>query len=72
MHTVGLELATGKLVPLDVAGLPVMREWYVIHLRVKRLSPIVAAFRQFLLERGAEIIERATDVPASGTLHARR
>jgi len=57
-HTVSLELATGKLVTLNVSGLPVVRDWYVIHLRDKSLSPITVAFRSFLLARGAQIIER--------------
>jgi len=66
IHTVGLELQAGKLVTLDVAGLPVMRDWFVIHLRNKRLSPIASAFREFLIANGAAIIERATGVAASG------
>jgi LysR family transcriptional regulator, low CO2-responsive transcriptional regulator len=66
-HTVGLELAAGKLAILDVVGLPIMRDWYVIHLREKRLSPIAGAFRAFLLERGAGIIHAAVgaDLPLS-------
>jgi DNA-binding transcriptional LysR family regulator len=59
MHTVMLELATGKLVTLNVAGLPVVRDWFVIHLRDKKLSPIAQAFRSFLLEQGASIMKRA-------------
>ena len=47
MHTVMLELATGKLVTLNVRGLPVVRDWFVIHLRDKKLSPIAQAFRSF-------------------------
>ena len=62
MHTVGLELMAGKLVVLDVVGLPIMRDWYVIHLREKKLSPIAAAFRGFLLERGAAIIQQAVGI----------
>ena len=64
-HTVGLELAAGKLAILDVAGLPIMRDWYVIHLREKRLSPIAEAFRAFLLERGAGILHASVgaDLP---------
>ena len=58
-HTVGLELRAGKLVALHVVGLPVMRDWFVIHLRAKRLSPIAAAFKQFLATSGAAIIARA-------------
>lgn len=57
-HTVSLELAAGKLVTLNVSGLPLFRDWYVIHLRDKRLSPITVAFRSFLLARASEIIER--------------
>ena len=59
MHTVGLELQAGKLVTLDVVGLPIVRQWYVMHLREKRLSPVAAAFRSFLLAKSAQIIERA-------------
>ncbi|MBI2748722.1 MAG: LysR family transcriptional regulator [Burkholderiales bacterium] len=59
MHTIGLELRAGKLATLPVNGLPVMREWYVIHRRGKRLSPAAQAFKSFLLEQGAALIERA-------------
>jgi DNA-binding transcriptional LysR family regulator len=64
-HTVGLELAAGKLVILDVVGLPIVRDWYVIHLRDKVLAPIPAAFRAFLLEHGARIIQKTVgDLPS--------
>ena len=58
-HTIGLELRAGRLALLAVNGLPVMREWYVIHRRGKRLSPAAQAFKSFLLEQGAALIERA-------------
>jgi DNA-binding transcriptional LysR family regulator len=59
MHTVMLELATGKLVTLNVTGLPLVRDWFVIHLRDKKLSPIASAFRSFLLEQGPAIMQKA-------------
>jgi len=59
MHTIGLELRAGRLALLAVNGLPVMREWYVIHRRGKRLSPAAQAFKSFLLEQGADLIARA-------------
>ncbi len=59
MHTIGLELRAGRLALLAVSGLPVMREWYVIHRRGKRLSPAAQAFKSFLLEQGASLIARA-------------
>jgi DNA-binding transcriptional LysR family regulator len=65
LHTVGLELEAKRLVILDVAGLPVVRQWHVIHLRDKRLSPAARLFRDFLLERGAALIERAVGTAAA-------
>ncbi len=63
-HTIGLELAAGKLAILDVVSLPLVRDWYVIHLHDKRLSPIASAFRAFLLEHGGRIIQKAVgDLP---------
>jgi len=59
LHTVGLELRTRTLVMLDVAGLPIRRDWFVIHLKNKRLTPVAAAFRDYLLAHGAAAIERA-------------
>ncbi len=48
--------------PSTWSGLPLVRDWFVIHLRDKRLSPIAAAFRGFLLERGAAIIQQAVGI----------
>lgn len=61
IHTVALELAAGKLTILNVAGLPLVRDWFVIHLRDKRLSPITEAFRSFLLAQGAAIIRKTVE-----------
>jgi DNA-binding transcriptional LysR family regulator len=58
-HTMALELRARKLVVLDVAGLPIVRQWFVIHLQTKRLAPVAAAFRQFLVDHGARIIAAA-------------
>ncbi len=62
LHTVGLELQTAKLVRLDVVGTPVVREWNVIQRAGKKLSPMAEAFRDFLIERGAKLIEQTTRV----------
>ena len=58
-HTVCLELASGRLVKLDIRGLPVMRNWYVVHLAAKRLSPIAESFREFLIQEGEAMMEKA-------------
>ena len=59
LHTVGLELATGRLTVLPVTGTPVMRAWYVIHRERKHLSPAAAAFKDHLVAHGAALIARA-------------
>ncbi|HET7731696.1 MAG TPA: LysR substrate-binding domain-containing protein [Usitatibacter sp.] len=56
-HTIGMELELGLLSVLDVEDFPVMREWHVVHHRSKRLPPIAVAFKQFLLEEGATLID---------------
>lgn len=60
LHTVGIELATARLVVLPVVGTPVMRQWYVIHRRTKQLSPAAAAFKAYLAAHGAAEIEAST------------
>jgi len=58
LDTVGLELEAGKLVMLDVVGSPVVRDWHVVHLGQKRLSPVAAALKAFLLTEGAALLDR--------------
>jgi hypothetical protein len=55
-HTVSRELQSGSLVVLDVEGFPLMLNWYVVHLRNKRLLPVTQAFKDYLLEDGAALI----------------
>ena len=55
-HTISLELKTGSLCVLDVQGFPLMRNWYVVHRRTKRLPPVAQAFKDFLLADGTELI----------------
>jgi LysR family transcriptional regulator, low CO2-responsive transcriptional regulator len=64
-HTVSLELQVGRLQVLDIAGFPVMRSWHVVHRRNKRLPPVAAAFKAFLLEEGAALLNRMTGLRAA-------
>ncbi|EKZ95416.1 LysR family transcriptional regulator [Cupriavidus metallidurans] len=61
-HTVGLELQAGKLAVLDIQGFPVMLNWYVVHRKNKRLPPVALAFKHFLMEEGATLIQQITGV----------
>ena len=62
LHTIGLELRSGLLCVLDIAGTPVMRTWNVVHLGSKVLSPAAEAFRYYLIEQGSAFL-RAHDEP---------
>ena len=57
-HTINLELKGGSLAVLDVAGFPVMLDWYVVHRKNKRLPPVALAFKNFLLTDGAALIHK--------------
>ncbi len=57
-HTIGLEVATGVLKVLRVEGLPVMRQWFVVHRQEKRLPPAGEAFKAFVLKEGAEFLKQ--------------
>jgi DNA-binding transcriptional LysR family regulator len=57
-HTIGLEVATGQLVILRVEGLPVVRQWYVVHRAEKRLLPAAEAFKAFMLKEGTEFLKQ--------------
>jgi DNA-binding transcriptional LysR family regulator len=56
-HTIGLEVATGQLVILKLEGLPVVRQWYVVHRAEKRLLPAAEAFKDFMLKEGAAFLK---------------
>ncbi len=51
-HAVGLELSVGQIVLLPVEGIPVLRDWNVVHRAEKRLSPAAQAFKKFVLQEG--------------------
>jgi len=57
-HTISRELRAGHLAMLNVQGFPLMLNWYVVHRRNKRLTPVAQAFRQFLLRDGSALIEQ--------------
>ena len=56
IHTLELELETGRLQILDVKDFPIQRHWYVIQRKGKRLSPVAQAFKTFVLEQAKAFI----------------
>jgi DNA-binding transcriptional LysR family regulator len=57
-HAVQLELELGRLAIVKVKGFPVMRQWYVVRLRDRRLPRLAEAFRAFLVSDGERLIRR--------------
>jgi DNA-binding transcriptional LysR family regulator len=55
-HTVAAELSDGRLVMLDIVGLPVVRQWFIVRLARRRLLPAAQALRQFLIDEGAKFL----------------
>jgi LysR family transcriptional regulator, low CO2-responsive transcriptional regulator len=58
IHTLELELETGRLRLLDVKDFPILRHWYVIQRKGKRLSPAALAFKTFVLEQAKNFIRQ--------------
>jgi DNA-binding transcriptional LysR family regulator len=65
-HTLAKELAAGSLVVLDVAGFPVLRHWYVVHRRSKRLPPVAQAFKDFLIADASGLMSAIVPFPGGG------
>ncbi len=49
-HTVELERGVGRLKILKVESFPIMRRWYLVHHKGKRLSAVARAFKAFVLK----------------------
>lgn len=60
-HTVAVELADARLVALDVTGLPVVRQWFVVRQQSKRLLPAAQELWDFFAISGARFLP---DVPS--------
>jgi len=55
IHTLELELESGRLITLDVNMFPILRHWYVVHRKGKRLSPVAMAFKQFVVTKAGSL-----------------
>lgn len=56
LHTAELELATDRLKVLDVQGFPIMRYWYIVNRKNKRLSGVAQEFKEFLLKEASGLM----------------
>lgn len=52
-HTIEQEIELGRLVILDVVGLPIHRQWFAVSRSDRKLSHALAAFQSFLTAQGS-------------------
>ncbi len=57
-HTCLSELADGKLVALDVKGLPLVRQWYVLHRADRDLSKAAELLESFVVDTWSDLVAR--------------
>lgn len=57
LRTVRHELAAGYLGLVDINGMPIVGDWYITHLKQKKLSPAAKAFKNFLIEQAGSLID---------------
>lgn len=51
LHTLELELETGRIAVLDVEGLPLIRHWYMVQRQGKRDTPVMRSFHDYVLDQ---------------------
>ncbi|MCG7875346.1 MAG: LysR substrate-binding domain-containing protein [Candidatus Thiodiazotropha taylori] len=60
-HTLSLDAASGAYTVLEVKGFPLLRQWYAVYLKRKRLSAVTEAFLQHLINEGESQTKRETN-----------
>lgn len=63
-HTIASELEMGRLVLLDVVGLPIQRQWFVISRSDRALLPAAAALQGYMIRYGGNYLPKAAGLGA--------
>ncbi|MCB1368168.1 MAG: LysR family transcriptional regulator [Rhodobacteraceae bacterium] len=50
-HTVASELAEGRLVQIRLPGVPIIRQWFLMHRRDMPLTAVTEKFREFVVDQ---------------------
>ncbi len=64
-HTVAAEVREGRLAVLDVEGLPIVRTWYLVRRRDRRILPAARALWEHLLREAASFLPTLPETPAA-------
>jgi len=57
-HTVAHELEDGRVVQIKANGLPITRQWFLMHRRDMPLTAVTEKFRQFIVEQKGSYLPR--------------
>jgi molybdate transport repressor ModE-like protein len=57
-HTVATEIADGRLVALDIVGLPVVRQWFVVYRSDREHLPPALALANFLSSESSRLLPK--------------
>ncbi len=66
-HNLRLELEGDHIAVLDVEGFPLIRSWYAVHLKGKKLPLVPRTFLDFLLQQGKDMLQLPPHTRASST-----
>ena len=58
VHACALEFGAGLIALLPVAGNPVEGDWHVMHLAGHPIAKVAAAFQDFVIDQGQELVQR--------------
>lgn len=58
LHTLFLELKAKSLAILQVKGFPIIRDWYVVQRKGKKLSIAAEAFKQYIIQESSNIMQK--------------
>ncbi|MDE2017486.1 MAG: LysR family transcriptional regulator [Hyphomicrobiales bacterium] len=64
-HTVAAEVADGRLARLDVEGLPIVRQWFMLRRADRDPSPTAKTFQAFAATHAGTFLPRLPPIPAA-------
>jgi DNA-binding transcriptional LysR family regulator len=70
LQTVRSELAAGRIVALDVEGLPIERQWYAVRRASRRLVPAAEEFGEFLVREASALLDSEGRLPIASRKRA--
>ena len=57
--TISAELKDGRLKCIELPGLPIVRQWFLVHTRQIELNPATQTLREFLIDREQNVLSKA-------------